>query len=118
MKKTLIILGIVFLITGCKNQLKCTKEMNEELYNSSQTIVFDIEKDDIVTNYSSTYKMIFQTEDDAKSYFKILENVFEDDEAYIDKNSIVLKNSGKYLEQNQKREKIKDQYENDGFTCK
>lgn len=118
MKKILMVLSIMLLITGCKNQLKCTKTSEEEGYKFEQSFVFNIGKNKKVKSMDSKYIMIFEKAEDAKNYFKLLNNLGEDYNISQKKNKIIIKDTQDYSKFDQSKDNLKENLEKEGYSCR
>lgn len=116
MKKILIIFSLLFL-TGCSNELVCTLKTTEENYESEINTVFEFKKDKIVNSYS-TNTMTFETKEETEMYLKSFENL---DEGYsvtqINEYQLELTVSKEYERYNNDKEKIIEEFENQGYSC-
>ena len=66
----------LFLVTGCGNTLKCSKESEKSSYKEKETITIKWSKDK-VTNFDTVTEMTFEDKDAAKSYYDTYSSVFE-----------------------------------------
>ncbi len=112
MKKIIIFL-VLFFICGCSNKLTCTYEEDYEDLKIENKIIFNFKNN----KYKQIDKMIFKEEDEAREYFK-------DMEEYIDEYNLILKENEiiSELEDEIKldgsKDEIKKQYENYDYKCK
>ena len=61
--------------------------------------------------------MVFKTSDDAKEYFKDVEDYIEEYNLVLNDNKIISELSGKLEDKKSKRE-LKKQYQSYDYTCK
>lgn len=118
MKKGLMFLAIILLVTGCKNQLKCTQTTEDETYKLNQNITFNFDKNDKVTSADTVYTMVFETEEDAKDYYTIFSTLSEDYNIEQKKNKITVKDSQDYSNYDQGKKELKKELEKNGYKCK
>ncbi len=118
MKKYLFVLITILLLTGCGKSLTCTKSVEEEDYKTEEKIVFDVNKDNKVSDLELNYTMIFEDETIAKDYLNILDSFKNDYEIEQKKNKITIKSEKDYTEYNQTKEELKKDLESNGYTCK
>lgn len=117
MKKILLVLGVM-LLTGCGNKVTCVINTDEEFYKTEQKIVFEVGKNDKVTNAIVNHTMIFETEEEAENYFGVLETFEEDYEIKLNKNKIEMSSSKNYEEFDGDKNKLKKEFEDNGYKCK
>lgn len=117
MRKNLILILLLLFITGCKNELVCTLETEEEGYLSKQEIIFSI-ADGKVEKAVTNYTMTFETNETAESYLNVFKSANKDYEIILDENKLLIISEKNYEEYNQTKEELKLDFEKNGYSCK
>lgn len=117
MKKKIMICLILLILTGCKNQMKCTTEKQEENYVVKQEAILKYDKNDIITESELTINYEFENDEDAQQYYNILKQLDGVGQLTIDKNKVSIKDSEQYSDYSKKTE-LKKQLEANGYKCK
>ena len=116
MKKILIVFGLL-LLTGCANELVCTKETEEENYKSEVKVVFEFNGDEIKDSYAIN-TMTFNTKEEASSYFGIIESLGEGyNVTQKNEKQLEMKVSKNFDIYNNDKDLILEEFENDGYSC-
>lgn len=110
--KKIIILLLVLLACGCSKKLTCTYELEYEDVEIDNKIVFDLKNN----TYKEKDVMTFEDEEDAKEYFKDVEEYVEEYNLVLEKNKIVSELEGD-IEKTTKKE-LKEKYEGYDYKCK
>ena len=131
MKKFLLLTAVIFLLTGCQNNLTCTIKTNT--YNSKVTISY---KDNKPKNYKQIEKIYFAKQDTKNIYYNLktneYQNLIKEKHTKIKKKrkSITIKTTYNFLKNNStqenkllinKQDTRKQAYQkikNLGYTCK
>jgi len=117
MKKILMVLGIL-LFTGCSNELVCTKNTTEENYELEQKIIFEFDSNDKVVSAKTNYIMVFENKETASSYMSVFDSLEEDYEINQVGNKVNIISTKNYEQYNQNKDKLKEELENNGYSCK
>lgn len=117
MKKILFVALLVLMLTGCKNEMKCSLEQDEEVYTTKQDVVFKLDDDGFVVSSETELTMIFDKEEDAQEYYNIFKDLEQESALELNKNKIIMGDSVEYSDQT-KASDIKKQLEDTGYKCK
>jgi len=113
MKKILLILVVFLCVCGCGNKLTCTYEEKYEDVKIKNKITFNFKNN----TYKQIDKMIFTKEEDAKEYFKDVEEYIEEYNLKLNDKTIVSEIQDEIKLDANKKE-IKEQYESYDYKCK
>ena len=113
MKKIILVLIVLFCVSGCGKKLVCTYEENYEDIKIRNKITFNF-KDNI---YNQVDKMIFSSEEDAKEYFDSIEDYIDEYNLKLDGKAIVSNLDDK-INSNLSKKEIKTKYESYDYKCK
>lgn len=116
MKKCLFICLFALLLTGCKNEIKCSLENEDDDYKFKQEVVLKADKNDLITYAETTITMTFESEEEAQQYYSIFDELEEKSELKIDKNVLIIKDYEEYSD-NSKKQEVKKQLESSGYKC-
>ena len=111
--KKIILLFLVLMCCGCGKKLSCTYKETYEDIEINNKIVFNL-KDN---TYSEKDMMVFKDDDEARDYFKDIEDYVEEYNLTLDKNKIISNMNGE-LESNKNKKDLKKQYESYDYKCK
>lgn len=117
MKKNILLIMLILLLTGCKNELVCTLNKEEENYLSEQNIIFTVE-DGIVSKAITNYIMTFEDEKTAETYLNVFKSINKDYDITLNENKLEIKMEKNYEEYNQTKEEVKQDFEKNGYSCK
>lgn len=113
MKKILLMFVVFLCVCGCGNKLTCTYEEKYEDVQIKNKITFNF-KDN---TYKQMDKMIFKDENDAKDYFKDVEDYVEEYNLKLEGKTIVS-NLEDEIKLDAGKKEIKEQYESYDYKCK
>lgn len=116
MKKFLMIFGVL-LFTGCSNELVCTMNTAEENYELEQKITFQFDEEKVVSA-ETNYIMVFENKETASSYMSVFDTLEDDYEINQSGNKINIISTKNYEQYNQNKDKLKEELENNGYSCK
>lgn len=113
MKRILLLVTIFFCLCGCGNKLTCTYEEKYEDVKIKNKITFNFKGN----TYKQIDKMIFEDEEEAKDYFKDVEEYIEEYNLKLDGKTIISEINDEIKLKAGKKE-IKEQYESYDYKCK
>ena len=116
MKKVLMILCLIIL-TGCKNELECKITKTEESYETQERIVFSF-KDDKVNDVKLNYVMAFEDKETAKVYSQMFGSLDGEYEIKLNENILEINSVKNYEQYNESPEKLREEFEANGYVCK
>ena len=108
----------LLLLTGCGNEFVCTMKTEEDDYVTEQNISFEFDKNDKITNATVNYTMIFETEEEAKSYSSVIETLNNGYDVVLEGKKLSIVSTANYEEYNGQKDKLKADLEKNGYTCK
>lgn len=112
MKKILLIL-VVFLVTGCGNKLVCTYKEDYDDIKIKNKIEFNF-KDN---TYKQKDTMIFDSTDSAEEYFNDIQEYVEEYNLRLDGKTIISELEDT-IKLDATKDEIKKQYESYDYNCK
>lgn len=101
------------MCAGCGKKLTCTYKENYEDIKINNKITFNF-KDN---TYKETDTMVFNSVDEAKDYFKDIEDYIEEYNLVLNDNKIVSELNGD-IEENKNKKELKKTYESYDYKCK
>lgn len=113
MKKVVLVLVLLFCITGCGKKLVCIYEENYDDVKIKNKIIFNF-KDN---TYRQIDKMIFESDEEAKEYFNDISDYIKEYNLKLEGKTIVSNLSDK-INSNLSKKEIKKKYESYEYKCK
>lgn len=116
MRKKIIICLMLLILTGCKNQMKCTMEKEEENYVVKQEVTMQFNKDDSLKEANMIINLNFENEQDSQNYYDAFKQLDNIGDIKKDGKKIIIEDEKEYSDDSTKTE-LKQQLNKSGYKC-
>lgn len=116
MKKILFASLLVLILTGCKNEVKCSLEKDEADYKLKQEVTLFSNDKGIVTSADTILTMAFENEEEAKAYYKVFSSLEQKSDLKREKNKLIMRHTEEYNDDSNVSV-VKKQLQDNGYNC-